>query len=57
MLALLLVTPVLQPLDNPLRILLRGGLDDVLASGDTLEETESAVDLESLIGKYAFGGV
>ena len=34
-----------------------GGLDDVLASGDTLEETESAVDLESLIGKYAFGGV
>lgn len=34
-----------------------GGLDDVLASGDMLEETESAVDLESLIGKYAFGGV
>lgn len=34
-----------------------GGLEDVLASGDTLEETESAVDLESLIGKYAFGGV
>ncbi len=34
-----------------------GGLDDVLASGDVLEETESAVDLESLIGKYAFGGV
>ena len=34
-----------------------GGLDDVLASGDMLEETESAVALESLIGKYAFGGV
>ena len=33
-----------------------GGQSEVLAPGDTLEETESAVDLESLIGKYAFGG-
>ena len=34
-----------------------GGSEDVLASGDTLEETESAVDIESLISKYALGGV
>lgn len=34
-----------------------GGADEILASGDMIEETESAVDLESLIGKYAFGGV
>lgn len=34
-----------------------GGSRDILASGDTLEETESAVDIESLISKYALGGV
>ena len=34
-----------------------GGADKILKSGDEIEETESAVDLESLIGKYAFGGV
>lgn len=34
-----------------------GGSDQVLVSGSELHETESAVDLESLIGKYAFGGV
>lgn len=34
-----------------------GGSDRLLASGDILEETESSIDLESLIGKYAFGGV
>lgn len=34
-----------------------GGSDRLLASGDMLEETESSIDLESLIGKYAFGGV
>ena len=35
----------------------RGGSEHVLAAGDTITETESAVDLGSLIGKYAFGGV
>lgn len=34
-----------------------GGSDTVLQNGAQLTETESAVDLESLIGKYAFGGV
>lgn len=34
-----------------------GGSDQALTSGSELRETESAVDLESLIGKYAFGGV
>lgn len=34
-----------------------GGSDSMLANGGELHETESAVDLESLIGKYAFGGV
>lgn len=34
-----------------------GGSDKMLANGAELHETESAVDLESLIGKYAFGGV
>lgn len=34
-----------------------GGSDSMLANGSELNETESAVDLESLIGKYAFGGV
>ena len=35
----------------------RGGSEHVLAAGHTITETESAVDLGSLIGKYAFGGV
>ena len=35
----------------------RGGSGHILAAGDTITETESAVDLGSLIGKYAFGGV
>ena len=37
--------------------LTRGGSETILKSGDEIQETESAVDLESLIGKYAFGGV
>ena len=35
----------------------RGGSDHMLAPGDSITETESAVDLGSLISKYAFGGV
>lgn len=35
----------------------RGGSDVVLADGDVMVETESAVDIESLISKYVFGGV
>lgn len=35
----------------------RGGADKELVSGDTMTETESPMDLESLIAKYAFGGV
>jgi phospholipid/cholesterol/gamma-HCH transport system substrate-binding protein len=35
----------------------RGGSEHMLASGDTITETESSVDLGTLIGKYAFGGV
>lgn len=35
----------------------RGGSDTILAAGDEINETESSVDLGSLIGKYAFGGV
>lgn len=34
-----------------------GGSDKTLESGGEISETESAVDIESLIGKYAFGGV
>jgi phospholipid/cholesterol/gamma-HCH transport system substrate-binding protein len=34
-----------------------GGSDKVLKPGDSITETESAVDLEELIGKYVFGGV
>ncbi|MBW2108369.1 MAG: outer membrane lipid asymmetry maintenance protein MlaD [Deltaproteobacteria bacterium] len=33
-----------------------GGSDEVLKPGDTITETESAVDLEELISKYVFGG-
>lgn len=35
----------------------RGGSETELKSGDTIVETESPMDLESLIAKYAFGGV
>ncbi|MDR2054333.1 MAG: outer membrane lipid asymmetry maintenance protein MlaD [Desulfovibrio sp.] len=35
----------------------RGGSEKMLDVGGMIQETESAVDLESLIGKYAFGGV
>lgn len=34
-----------------------GGSPDLLAAGDTIMDTEPAIDLGSLIGKYAFGGV
>lgn len=34
-----------------------GGAEKNIAPGGEISETESAVDLESLIGKYAFGGV
>ena len=35
----------------------RGGSETILQSGDEIQDTESPVDLETLIGKYAFGGV
>jgi phospholipid/cholesterol/gamma-HCH transport system substrate-binding protein len=34
-----------------------GGSEDILKPGDTIFETESALDVEELISKYAFGGV
>ena len=34
-----------------------GGAETLLNHGGEIEDTESAVDLESLIGKIAFGGV
>ena len=34
-----------------------GGSEDYLGEGDVITDTESAVDLESLISKYVFGGV
>ncbi len=34
-----------------------GGSEDYLEDGDTIDDTESAVDLEELISKYVFGGV
>jgi phospholipid/cholesterol/gamma-HCH transport system substrate-binding protein len=34
-----------------------GGSGELLNPGDTIEETESPVDLTELIGKYAFGSV
>jgi phospholipid/cholesterol/gamma-HCH transport system substrate-binding protein len=34
-----------------------GGSDQTLGPGDTISETESAIDLEELISKYIFGGV
>ncbi|MDO5484028.1 MAG: outer membrane lipid asymmetry maintenance protein MlaD [Desulfovibrionaceae bacterium] len=35
----------------------RGSSDVLLKSGDTIFDTEPSVDLGTLIGKYAFGGV
>lgn len=35
----------------------RGGSETLLADGDRITETESAVDIEALISKYVFGGV
>ncbi len=34
-----------------------GGSDSILKPGDVITETESAVDLESLISKFVFGSV
>ncbi len=34
-----------------------GGSDDLVPNGGTIRETESAVDLESIVAKYAFGKV
>lgn len=34
-----------------------GGVGDPLSPGDTIIDTEAAIDLESLISKYVFGGV
>jgi phospholipid/cholesterol/gamma-HCH transport system substrate-binding protein len=34
-----------------------GGSEEILNSGDTITETESALDLEELISKYVFGGL
>jgi phospholipid/cholesterol/gamma-HCH transport system substrate-binding protein len=32
-----------------------GGSDDILNDGDLITETESALDIEELVGKFAFG--
>lgn len=37
--------------------LIPGADDELLAPGDLIVDTESAVDLESLISRFAFGGV
>jgi len=34
-----------------------GGSDEILNSGDTIFDTESAIDLEELISKYVFGSI
>lgn len=34
-----------------------GGDEELYKAGDTIVDTESSVDLESLISKFAFGGV
>ncbi len=34
-----------------------GASEEILRPGDTITETESAVELEELISKYVFGGV
>ena len=33
-----------------------GGSDEFLEAGDSIEETESALDIEDLISKYVFSG-
>lgn len=35
--------------------IIQGGSDQVLGDGDFLEETESAIDIEEMVGKYIFG--
>ncbi len=35
----------------------QGGSDTILKPGDTITETESAIDIEELISKYVFGKV
>ena len=37
--------------------ILQGGSEDFLKDGDNLEETESSLDLESMLSKYALGDV
>jgi len=34
-----------------------GGAQDMIPQGGELQETQSAIDIEALIGKFAFGGV
>ena len=34
-----------------------GGSDEMLAPGDMIVETESALDIEELVSKYVFGKV
>lgn len=34
-----------------------GGSDEILKPGDTITETESALDVEELISKYVFGDI
>jgi phospholipid/cholesterol/gamma-HCH transport system substrate-binding protein len=34
-----------------------GGSEEILAAGNTIFDTESALDIEEIISKYAFGGV
>ncbi len=42
--------------DKYIRLKLGAG-DELLVDGDTIEETESTIDIEELISKYVFGGV
>ena len=37
--------------------ILPGGSPDILHGGDIITDTESAIDIESLLGKYVFGSV
>ncbi|MCL2123083.1 MAG: outer membrane lipid asymmetry maintenance protein MlaD [Desulfovibrionaceae bacterium] len=37
--------------------LVPGGSSDMIAQGGEINETQSVIDIESLIGKFAFGGV
>lgn len=37
--------------------ILPGGSPDILHNGDVITDTESAIDIESLLGKYVFGSV